>query len=319
MESSCSNDQIEEGEYPFYNSSLLMFVEIKKAISRCTSFSNTKTFLDLHTSIKNVLRYYSKLLKRTVPALSQNQTQTLEEVDEVNLVYIINTCEYCNGILPALDEHIKNEIEESYKDKVDLETSQEVFRVLINACIQCLINSFEVKIKEQYSEMSKMNWEKFKSVEDNLKCIKNVKNMLKSISKVIEPAMNSTYYSYFMNKLGPSIPKLFMEAIYKIKKCNGEASQQFQLDILELKSCLIDVAKSSDKISKTFINLVNKTVAQSETRLKVIGMPKEQICEMYNHIVTDTNKSIDDFDKLVKIRGFNKAEFDLSQIIVEVQ
>lgn len=126
--------------------------------------------------------------------------------------------------------------------------------------------------------------------------------------------MNSTYYSYFMNKLGPSIPKLFMETVYKVKKCNEEASQQFQLDLLELKSVLMDISKGSDKISKTFINLVNKSVAQADTRLKVLGVPKEQICEVYNHLVTDQDKSIDDFDKLVRIRGFNKTEFDLSQI-----
>jgi predicted secreted protein len=76
----------------------------------------------------------------------------------------------------------------------------------------------------------------------------------------------------------------------------------------------MDISKGSDKISKTFINLVNKSVNQAETRLKVLGVPKEQICEVYNHLVNDQDKSIEDFDKLVKIRGFNKTEFDLSQI-----
>lgn len=134
------------------------------------------------------------------------------------------------------------------------------------------------------------------------------------MTKILEKNMNSTYYSYFMNKLGPFVVKSYMDAVYKIKKCNEEASQQFQLDILELNSCLSEISKGSDKMSKTFINLVNKSIAQAETRLKVLGVKKDQICDIYNTLVVDQDKSIDDFEKLVKIRGFNKTEFDLSQI-----
>ena len=67
-----------------------------------------------------------------------------------------------------LDEHIKSEIEDSYKDKVDLEQSQEVFRLLINQSIQALINSLDFKIFEQIAAMLKQNWVNFKSVNDNL-------------------------------------------------------------------------------------------------------------------------------------------------------
>lgn len=314
LDDALKNDHIEEGEFPFFGSSLLMFSEIKKSIARCTSFSNTKTFLDLHSSFKNVFRHYAKQLKRCCPSLSAQQPLSLDEKEELTLAYIINTAEYCNGILPALDEHIKNEIEDSYKDKVDLEVSQEVFRALINQAIQALLNSIDVKCTEQFAAILKINWSNFKAVDDSLECVKNVKKALRSLTKTLEPNLNSTYYSYFMNKMGPSIPKAFMEAIYKIKKCSEEASQQFNLDILELKSCLLDIAKGSDKISKTFTNLVNKSVSQAESRLKVLGVPKEQLCEVYNHLVNDQDKSIDDFDKLVKIRGYNKTEFDLSQI-----
>jgi hypothetical protein len=314
LDEACRKDDIEEGEYPFFSSSLLMFAEIKKSISRCTSFSNTKTFLDLHTSFKNVFRHYAKQIKRKVSSIGSDVKHALSEDEELCISYIINTCEYCNGILPALDDHIKKVIEESYKDKVDLESSQELFRLLINQSIQTLLNSMDAKVNEQYVSMIKMNWATFKEVTDNLVCIKNIKNILKSTTKVLEQSMNSTYYSYFMNKLGPFIVKSYMEAVYKIKKCNEEASQQFQLDILELKSCLAEISKKSDKMSKTFINLVNKSISQAESRLKVLGVPKDQICEVYNCLVLDQDKSIDDFDKLVKIRGFNKTEFDLSQI-----
>jgi formate dehydrogenase maturation protein FdhE len=83
LDSAMDNDQIEEGEYPFYNSSLLMFAEIKKSISRCTSFSNTKTFLDLHTSFKNIFRHYAKQLKRIVPTIGSNAKSVLSDDEEL--------------------------------------------------------------------------------------------------------------------------------------------------------------------------------------------------------------------------------------------
>jgi len=318
IDGACAQDQLEDAEYPFYSSSLSMFAEIKKSISRWTSFSNTKTFLDLQTSFKNVFRYYIKTIKRYAPVLSQtNQTQLLKEDDELKLAYIVNTWEYCNTILPALDDHIKNEIEESYKDKVDLESSQELFRVLINQVIQCLLTSVETKILDQLNSMLKMNWNNFNSVNDNLECIKNVTKILKSITKILSPKMNSTYYSYFLNKLLPSIPKYFLDTIYKIKKCNEESSQQFMLDLLELKSSVLDILKGTSSVSKNLEKFVKKNVSQAESRVKVLGVPKDQIWEVYNRWVTDGDKSIEDFEKLVKIRGYNKTEFDLSVIEIK--
>ncbi|CAI2387225.1 unnamed protein product [Moneuplotes crassus] len=318
LEQAMKDEELEgDDEYPFYKSSLLMFAEIKKSISRCTSFSNSKTFFDLHRSFMNVFRHYARSIKKNVPSLGQTQKETLDEKVEVTIAYIINTCEYCNRILPGLDEHIKNEIEESYKDEVNLDSSQELFRTLINQSIQTLLNSVEAKLLEQFSSIIKMNWSNFKAVNDTLDCIKNCKKILKNLCSSLETNLNSTYFSYFMNKLGPMVPKLYMEAIYRIKKCNEESSQQFQLDLLELKSALMDISKSSPKMTKTFVNLVNRSITQSETRLKVLGVPKAQICEVYNHLINDQDKSIEDFAKIAKIRGFNKTEFDLSQIQVD--
>ena len=245
------DDQLEDGEFPFYSSSLMMFAEIKQSINRCTSFSNTKTFLDLHTSFKNVFRYYIKCLKRYVPALQNNQSNViLKEDEELRIAYIVNTCEYCNSMLPALDEHIRNEIEESYKDKVDLENSTETFRVLINQAIQALLNSTETKISEQLAQILKVNWNNCSGVGDNLECVKNINKIVKSVVTLLEPKMNSTYYSYFMNKLCPQVPKLLFETICKIKKCNEEASQQFMLDLLEVRSCILDILKGNTKVNK---------------------------------------------------------------------
>lgn len=39
--------------------------------------------------------------------------------------------------------------------------------------------------------------------------------------------------------------------------------------------------------------IVKKSAGQVESRIKVLGVPKDQICEVYNRYVNDNDKSID--------------------------
>lgn len=57
-------DKLETIDNTVYYSSLHLFKNIKSSFKRCISFSTSKALFDLHICFKNVLRHYSKLLKR---------------------------------------------------------------------------------------------------------------------------------------------------------------------------------------------------------------------------------------------------------------
>ena len=87
---------------------------------RCISFSTSKALFDLHTSFKNVLRHYQKLLQRSIPSKNYDinyetikyglpgstasikslPDKPMSEEVEMKCVYIINTCEYILDIVP---------------------------------------------------------------------------------------------------------------------------------------------------------------------------------------------------------------------------
>jgi vacuolar protein sorting-associated protein 53 len=157
-----AQDKQEVIEYAVYQSSLKMFKSIKDSMRRCTSFSTSKALFDLHTSFKNVFKQYRFLMKQRIPAgqydisyetlkfglpgsnetLKQLPEKPMAEEVEMKCVIIINTAEYCQEIVPQLQQNIEDKINPEYLDKIDLTNhASEIFRELIKQCINCLVSS----------------------------------------------------------------------------------------------------------------------------------------------------------------------------------
>lgn len=137
----------------------------------------------------------------------------------------------------------------------------------------------------------------------------------------MEENLNATYFRTLTNKLAIQVPADYMNVIYSLKKCNEESSQQFQLDLIELRTALTEFTNLPDAKGKkkkppaTFIKIVKKSFEKVETRLKVIGMPKTQIVDFYNKIVADRTE--DDFMRILKLRGIKGQEVHLHHLDVE--
>lgn len=67
VENQMTQDKLETIDYTIFGSSLHLFKNIKGSLKRCLSFSTSKALFDLHTTFKNVFRFYAKLLKRHLP------------------------------------------------------------------------------------------------------------------------------------------------------------------------------------------------------------------------------------------------------------
>ncbi len=73
-------DKLEVIDCTVYSSSLHLFKNIKGSLKRCISFSTSKALFDLHTCFKNVFRHYSKLLRRNLPRIgNENERISLNE------------------------------------------------------------------------------------------------------------------------------------------------------------------------------------------------------------------------------------------------
>lgn len=76
----------------------------------------------------------------------------------------MNTLEYCDSMIPSLEELIQSKIDESYKEKVEFTSSKETFSRLINTCLERILVSLDAKIKDQFKKVYSVSWASFEKV-----------------------------------------------------------------------------------------------------------------------------------------------------------
>lgn len=103
-----NQDLLETIDFVVYSSSLHLFKNIKASMNRCLTFSKSKALFDLQVVFKNCFKYYTRMLKKRLPAkvfeepVGKPIPVLLTDEQELLAVYMINTCEYCLETIPKL-------------------------------------------------------------------------------------------------------------------------------------------------------------------------------------------------------------------------
>ena len=139
------------GNHPVFTSSTKLFVYIKGSITRCTALTKGNTFFLLHNAFKDSLRKYAQVLNSKLPiALPQKSVgplnmppvpfgnkQALDTApaqiasyrvppgEEVTVCHVIGTCEYCAETVEALEDLIRDTVDEAFEAKIDMMGTQE--------------------------------------------------------------------------------------------------------------------------------------------------------------------------------------------------
>ena len=131
------NDRI-EGK--LYVSSLYLFNNIKQAMSRCLTFSKSKTFFDLSIKFKDIFLFYiEKILNQKFNlnfySNEINKNKNLKQADFTPICYLINTCDYCITTIGALTSSVQEKIEEKYQNNISYDDIVGKFREIKNVLI----------------------------------------------------------------------------------------------------------------------------------------------------------------------------------------
>ncbi len=93
----------------------------------------------------------------------------------------------------------------------------------------------EQQIEQNFSQISKMNWDKMEEIGDISIYVRYVKEILKSNFLKIKDEMEPLYLTLYVNKIVVLVANKFIQNIYKCKKLNENAFQVLHMDIIELK------------------------------------------------------------------------------------
>jgi vacuolar protein sorting-associated protein 53 len=156
-----------------------LFIFYKKSLVQCTQLSNGKTMFDLVLVYKKYLREYAqKVLENQTPKVSaapnatistsmsllkQKDFQNLQSAanqvihsflkegevprytkdERVLICKILTTSEYCLETVQQLEEKLREKIDPTYVENIDMSDEKDVFHRVISHCIQLLVQDIE--------------------------------------------------------------------------------------------------------------------------------------------------------------------------------
>eukprot|EP01135_Chromosphaera_perkinsii_P011260 Nk52_evm41s2367 gene=Nk52_evmTU41s2367 len=306
-----------------------LFVFYKNCLVQCSQLSVKKPLLDLYRVFAKYLNLYcSSILISSLPKAASmtssslsafyNKTESTEmklSVDDLYLVCcIINTAEYCRETTKQLEEKIIEKIDASLKDRVDMNTEQDVFHEAISLAIQALVRGVDSALDASLTAMAKIPWSTIENVGDQSPYVSAINEYLTQTGPIIRLYLSSSkYYTSFCSKfVNLFIPQL-VNNIYKCKPMNDISAEQLLLDIHSIKTILLGFpsfgVEGSGGVPSSYAKFVNKAMAKAEMILKVImtpASPEVTFVQTYINLVADAD--ISSFQKILDMKGVRKGE-----------
>lgn len=301
-------------------SSLHLFNNIKQAMNRCLTFSKSKTFYDLSRKFKDVFAYYNeKILGPGNNKLKFPEKEKIKLLDDdlKYICYIINTADYCITTINALVDSLRDKIEEKYKNQISYDDQVDFIKQNYKNAFDLIMSHVRNLVNEQLVTMSKTSWT---ILGDNI----NISNFVLSINKsldgifsTIKEILQDNLVYHILNSMPSLITNKFLENLYKVKKIDEGGAQKLMMDIYELKGMIskiyskvsglsVGVSKENDFNLMCLNQAMKKEFGKVESRLKCLGSLTVEMGNAYKTFVED--KSRDDFEKLLFIRGVKKSE-----------
>ncbi|KXJ70050.1 hypothetical protein RP20_CCG025021 [Aedes albopictus] len=361
-----------------------LFVFYKKCMVQCTQLSNEKPMYDLTLIFKKYLREYSsKVLEARIPKLQPASSTTsisnsmslltkdlqnlstaagqvihnfLKEgeaprftMDDIRKIcYVLATAEYCLETVQQLEDKLKEKIEKSYVNRVDLSDEKDVFHRIISNCIQLLVQDLDTGCEQSLTTMTKMSWHNISNVGDQSSFVNQIVSNLKQSVPVIRDNLASSrkYYTQFCHKFVNSFIPKYINTLYKLRPTtsgSGSSSgsmvnsasgsslsegannpsgnpagnilgcEQLLLDTHSLKTVLMDLPSIGSQVQRkppaSYTKVVVKGMAKAEMIIKVVMQPiYPTALYIEQYLKLLPESNVVEFHKILEMKSAKKIE-----------
>ena len=324
------NDRI-EGK--LYVSSLYLFNNIKQAMSRCLTFSKSKTFFDLSIKFKDIFLFYiEKILNQkfylNFYSSEINKNKNLKQADFTPICYLINTCDYCITTIGALTSSVQEKIEEKYQNNISYDDIVGKFREIYKKCFDLLSTDLKNSVELQLQNgIVKKNWVLGTGQgKDTNAFVVGISKILNDEFNLIKNILQEEFLCHYLNVVPKIISESLITYLYRIKKIDEFGAQEIYTNIGELKNIILNLYyivvkpvpgqnKENDSRYNCLNMILKKEMSRVENRLKTLGSNVSEFGNAYKNFVED--KSREDFDKLLQLRGIRKNDIiDYEKIFI---
>uniref|UniRef100_A0A8D0GXX9 Vacuolar protein sorting-associated protein 53 homolog n=1 Tax=Sphenodon punctatus TaxID=8508 RepID=A0A8D0GXX9_SPHPU len=297
-----------------------LFVYYKKCMVQCSQLSTGEPMIALTTIFQKYLREYAwKILSGNLPKTTSSGggltiSSLLKEkegsevakftLEELCLICsILSTAEYCLATTQQLEEKLKEKVDASLMERINLTGEMDTFSIVISNSIQLLVQDLDAACDPALTAMSKMQWQNVEHVGDQSPYVTSVILHIKQNVPIIRDNLASTrkYFTQFCIKFANTIPKF----------CNWLF--QLLLDTHSLKMVLLDLPSIGSQVVRkapaSYTKIVVKGMTRAEMILKVVMAPHEPaVVFVDNYIKLLADCSTDTFQKILDMKGLKRSE-----------
>uniref|UniRef100_A0A8C5KXP7 Vacuolar protein sorting-associated protein 53 homolog n=1 Tax=Jaculus jaculus TaxID=51337 RepID=A0A8C5KXP7_JACJA len=295
-----------------------LFVYYKKCMVQCSQLSTGEPMIALTTIFQKYLREYAwKILSGNLPKTSSSSggltiSSLLKEkegsevakftLEELCLICsILSTAEYCLATTQQLEEKLKEKVDVSLTERINLTGEMDTFSTVISSSIQLLVQDLDAACDPALTAMSKMQWQNVEHVGDQSPYVTSVILHIKQNVPIIRDNLASTrkYFTQFCIKFA-NVFHLFRPFL-------------LLLDTHSLKMVLLDLPSIGSQVVRkapaSYTKIVVKGMTRAEMILKVVMAPHEPLVvfvDNYIKLLTDCNTET--FQKILDMKGLKRSE-----------
>ncbi|XP_003469734.1 vacuolar protein sorting-associated protein 53 homolog [Cavia porcellus] len=309
-----------------------LFVYYKKCMVQCSQLSTGEPMIALTTIFQKYLREYAwKILSGNLPKTTTSSggltiSSLLKEkegsevakftLEELCLICsILSTAEYCLATTQQLEEKLKEKVDVSLTERINLMVEMDTFSTVISSSIQLLVQDLDAACDPALTAMSKMQWQNVEHVGDQSPYVTSVILHIKQNVPIIRDNLASTrkYFTQFCIKFANSFIPKFITHLFKCKPISMVGAEQLLLDTHSLKMVLLDLPSIGSQVVRkapaSYTKIVVKGMTRAEMILKVVMAPHEPLVvfvDNYIKLLTDCNTET--FQKILDMKGLKRSE-----------
>uniref|UniRef100_A0A8B9F942 Vacuolar protein sorting-associated protein 53 homolog n=1 Tax=Amazona collaria TaxID=241587 RepID=A0A8B9F942_9PSIT len=309
-----------------------LFVYYKKCMVQCSQLSTGEPMIALTTIFQKYLREYAwKILSGNLPKTTSSSggltiTSLLKEkegsevakftLEELCLICsILSTAEYCLATTQQLEEKLKEKVDVSLVERINLTGEMDTFSIVISNSIQLLVQDLDAACDPALTAMSKMQWQNVEHVGDQSPYVTSVILHIKQNVPIIRDNLASMrkYFTQFCIKFANSFIPKFINHLFKCKPISMVGAEQLLLDTHSLKMVLLDLPSIGSQVVRkapaSYTKIVVKGMTRAEMILKVVMAPHEPpVVFVDNYIKLLADCSTDTFQKILDMKGLKRSE-----------
>ncbi|CAI9584838.1 unnamed protein product [Staurois parvus] len=309
-----------------------LFVYYKKCMVQCSQLSTGEPMIALTTIFQKYLREYAlKILSGNLPKTSSSSTgltitSLLKEkegsevakftTEELCLICsILSTAEYCLATTQQLEEKLKEKVDVTLTERINLTAEMDTFSTVISNSIQLLVQDLDSACDPALTAMSKMQWQNVEHVGDQSPYVTSIILHIKQNVPIIRDNLASTrkYFTQFCIKFANSFIPKFINHLFKCKPISMVGAEQLLLDTHSLKTVLLELPSIGSQVIRkapaSYTKIVVKGMTRAEMILKVVMAPHEpSVVFVDNYIKLLADCNTETFQKILEMKGLKRSE-----------